>query len=194
MAVHKCSLVRCIHARLLGPSSLQCPVTFICGCANINLSSPLILSLSSPLILSSYPHCSLVRCIHARLLGPSSLQCLVTFICGCAIINLSSPEIFFSPPRSPSPRFVHVNMIPCYHSTSSSTVIALLIYFSLPITLLMNYFGQRMTIKTLKSGSMTVENKYEMKYWEIQQQKWRAKSGQTGGGEVDKLGVELDLL
>ena len=50
-----CSLVRCIHARLLGPSSLQCPVTFICGCAIINLSSPLILSLSSPLILSSYP-------------------------------------------------------------------------------------------------------------------------------------------
>ena len=40
----------------------------------------------------------------------------------------------------------------------------LLIYFSLPITLLMNYFGQRMAIKTLKSGSMTVENKYEMKY------------------------------
>ena len=40
-------------------------------------------------------HCSLVRCIRARLLGPSSLQCLVTFICGCAIINLSSPENYY---------------------------------------------------------------------------------------------------
>ena len=49
-------------------------------------------------------HCSLVRCIHARLLGPSSLQCLATFICGCAIINLSSPENYFFPSKVALPK------------------------------------------------------------------------------------------
>ena len=51
------------------------------------------------LTLDESLHCSLVRCIHA-----SSLQCLATFICGCAIINLSSPENYFFPSKVALPK------------------------------------------------------------------------------------------
>ena len=187
--------MRCIHARLLGPSSLQCPVTFICGCANINLSSPLILSLSSPLILSSYPHCSLVRCIHARLLGPSSLQCLVTFICGCAIINLSSPENYY---------FSSKVALPKVRSCKHDSLLSLHFFFNsdCPSNLLFtaNHTfnelfwteddNQDTEIRFHDSGEQIRNEILRNTTAEMESQKWTNwgwGSGQTGGGARSAL-------
>ena len=136
-----------------------------------------------------------MRCIYARLLGPSSLQCLVTFICGCAIINLSSPENYY---------FSSKVALPKVRSCKHDSLLSLHFFFNsdCPSNLLFtaNHTfnelfwteddNQNTEIRIHDSGEQIRNEILRNTTAEMESQKWTNwgwGSGQTGGGARSAL-------
>ena len=137
-----------------------------------------------------------MRCTHARLLGPSSLQCPVTFICGCAIINSSScPENYYFP---------SIVALPKIHSCKHDSLLSLHFFFNsdCPSNLLFtaNHTfnelfwteddNQNTEIRVHDSRKQIRNEILRNTTAEMEIQKWTnwgGRSGQTGGGARSAL-------
>ena len=143
----------------------------------------------------SLPTCEMYNCTHARFLGPSSLQCPVTFICGCAIINLSSPENYFSFSKAALPKVrscKHDSLLSLHFFFNSDCPSNLL--FTANHTFNELFWteddNQNTEIRIHDSGEQIRNEILRNTTAEMESQKWTNwgwGSGQTGGGARSAL-------
>ena len=135
-----------------------------------------------------------MRCIHAILLGPSCLQCLVTFICGCAIIK-SSPEFsfLFSKVALPKVRSCKHDYLLSLHFFFNSVCLANLLFTANHTRNELFWTedaNQTTEIRIHDSGEQIRNEILRNTTAEMESQKWTNwgwGSGQTGGGARSAL-------